>query len=258
MAQKKGKENVVSRWLKKIFSLQFISVAITAVGLYFAYVQFVKDKPGELRFFNGEKRFSPDIRTVFFGFEIDGDSIYLDKNKYLPVLANYSQNPIVDFKIIADMQYNIGFRCDDNYTWVKLDDDSDIKIPMINFCAGTGRLGSMTPISFPISALETNSDEIQVNYVRMGIMYQGVPEEILNYFYYLVGIPKKLRDDDGKGKSAEYLFIKAIRPYLLYFLEKGEEDKVLIVFNSSSVEAPSKLHLLKEENIKVTTIKELQ
>jgi len=255
MEQKK--ENVVSRWLKKIFSIQFISLVIAAVGLYFAYDQFVKDKPGEFRFFNKGNRFSPDIRTVFYGFEINGDSIYLDNNMYLPTLANFSQKPIVDLKVVADMQYNFGFRCDDNYNWFK-QDESDLQIPKITFVAGTERLGSMTPITFPIRSLETDYDEIQVNYVRMGIVYQGAPEEIMNYFYYLVGIPPKLRDDDGKEKSAEYLFIKAIRPYLLHFLEKEEANKVLIVFNTSSVEAPSKLHLLKDENIEVKSIKELQ
>lgn len=89
----------------------------------------------------------------------------------------------------------------------------------------------------------------------MSYIYQGMSEDVINLTYYFVGIPEGYRDEDGKVIDAEYAFIKAIRPYLLY---TNDPEHTLIVFGENCIENLNDYNLLKEKYIKVKSIKELQ
>lgn len=249
--------NVVIKWLKKLFSLQFLSVLIGVGGLYLAYRTFIREEPGELTLHNYNKHFGKNVRNIIYGFEIDSDSLYIRGARNFPLLANVSHNSLEDVSIIAEMQNNIGFRTTDGYFCTEEKDS--VLWGKVNFYVKRERIGFMDPILFPIETLETDENELLFQHIRFAYAYKGMSEDIINMHYFIVGIPKHYRDDNGKIIDAEYAFLKSIRPLLLQSIaEEVTPNQILIIFKDKYVEAPQNINLLKGENIKVKSIKELQ
>jgi len=244
----------INRWLRRIFSLEFLGVVIGAIGLYFTYDTFLKEKPGEIRMYNEKQKFSSDIRYVFYGFEIKGDSLNLLRAKNFPHLANYSSNPVNDFTMLSNMDNNLGCTINERYKHEVAVDDS-LSFPQLRMASFHERVGYMGVVPFPIETIETRTDEVLIQHILLSYMYQGMKEDIVNLHYYLVGIPPHYRDDDGREISSEKYFIKAIRPYLLMI---EDYNQILLLFGNKIVEAPKNIELLDEKEIKVETINELQ
>ena len=220
MAENKENKHGLNRWLKRIFSLEFVSVVIGLIGLYFAYDAFIKDKPGELCLFNDKQSFRKDIRYIFYGFEIKEDSITFRKAFNLPTLINKSSNEIKDVSVTAEMTTSVGFSVNGFYKYeIEKNQDSianSMLFPYVYMTYATDRIGFGSGIPFPIYSLATDGDELFLKNIKMSYIYQGMSEDVINLTYYIVGIPEGYRDEDGKVIDAEYAFIKAIRPYLLY------------------------------------------
>lgn len=252
MNNKNKESHGITRWLRRIFSLEFLGVVTGLVGLYFAYDAFIKDKPGELHLFNKSK-ICEDVRYIFYGFEIKGDSLEFAKAKNFPYIANYSNNPITDFSMVCRMKNNIGCRIDDSFDYY-LEDDDSLQIPNIMMACTAERIGYMGIIPFPLVKMETRTDEIIIQHVLLSYLYQGLSEDVVNLFYFIVGIPPEYKEN-GITRGAEYSFIKAIRPYLLSI---EDNEQIFIAFDDKTVVAPSKLDLLKEKEINVESINELQ
>ena len=245
----------ITRWLKRIFSLEFLSVIIGLVGLYFAYDSFIKDKPGDLRFFNVEHVFSEDIHYIYYGFEMNGDSLDISSNVYIPRLINYSSNSINDLSVVALANNGTPFRPNGNYD-VKVYGKDSSSISKITMALRNERIGYMGIIPFPIDRIALEYGEILTETISINYLYKGMEDEVKTVHVTLIGIPPEYKDDDGYAKSAEYSFIKAVRPYLLMMIEDYKE--VAVMFENKTVEAPSKIDLLNESVIGVETIEELQ
>lgn len=250
--------NVIIKWLKKLFSVQFLEIVIGIAGLYLTYLAFIRDEPGELSLYNNSHQFSKDIRYVIFGFEIIEDSLDFQNSKSFPSLANFSNNELNDFGVLAEMQNNIGFKASESYEYYIEETDS-ILFDKVQFYTKRERIGFMEPVNFPLEKMETKGDELLFQQIKYAYYYQGVPEDIINMHYFIVGIPQQYRDDDGTIIDAECAFIKAIRPLLLQsIIEKIDSKQILIVFKDKYVEAPSKMELLSNEEINIRKINELQ
>lgn len=256
MNSKKENNHGIIIWLQRIFSLKFLGFVIGLVSLYFTYVTFIKDNPGDLCLYNIDHTFNKDIRYIFYGFEIDDDSIYFNKRNNFPKFVNNGPNEIIDFGLVAETKLNYSLTANSYYDY-DIEEEEEGSFSNVRFALTTERLGFMSTVPFPIDALETNDAEIQFNYINSGVIYKGMSEDIINYFYYIVGVPKNFRDEKGIEISAEETFINKIKPYLLYFLDNRDKNEILIIFSNDYVEAPAKLKLLRENN-KVTSIKDLQ
>lgn len=255
MSKKKETNHGIVKWLKRIFSLKFLGVIIGAASLYLAYVTFMKDTPGSLSLFNSKHHFSEKIRYVFYGFEIDGDSLYFYKKNNFPSLVNRSSNSIKDLTLTAFMRNNVGYKVDRDYSFAIKDDETGLQFPQLSMGYQAERIGFSGLIPFPLTVMETKSDELLTQNIEFAYIYNGMEEDAINLFYVIVGVPQHYRDDDGKEIDAEYAFIKAIRPILT---EIEDPQQILIIYDNYSIEAPSKLDLLKEKNIRIRTINELQ
>ena len=246
------------KWLRRIFSLEFLGVVIGAASLYLAYITFANDStPGHLCHFNVNKTFDKGIRYIFYGFEINDDSLYINNNKYFPCLVNNGPNEIVDFSIASTMKLNVNISPNRNFAYSYEQNDSTT-FAKVSFAFVAERIGFMYSIPFPLDAIETYDDEIQMTEINSGVMYKDMSEDIINYFYFIVGIPKHYRDEKGEEITAEHAFIQTISPYLLYMLDNRDPNEILLIFDNKDVEAPTKLRLLRDKNMEITTINELQ
>lgn len=254
MSEKKETNHGVVKWLKRVFSLEFLGVLIGAASLYLAYVTFMKDTPGSLSLFNEKHHYSERIRYVFYGFEIDGDSLYFYKKDNFPSLANRSSNSIKDLTLTAFMRNNVGYKVDRSYSFAIKDDETGLQFPQLITSYQAERIGFGGLIPFPLTVMETKSDELLTQRIDLVFIYNGMDEHAVNLHYIIVGVPQHYRDDDGKEIDAEYAFIKAIRPILT---DIEDPQQILIIYDKYSIEAPSKLDLLKEKDIRIRTINEL-
>ena len=255
----KVKQTTILSWIKKIFTMQTVTLLVGLIGLWFTYITFFQNKPGEIGFFTTNSRLEDNITTVFYGFEQTSDSVVLSTLPLFPNMANFTEHSIEDMTVIAfttDMykvtknpRYNSA--TNEELNGNALNYDKKFKpIGGITYAYKSAKIFPMEPILWPIYTIYSNPEENLIFPIQ--IFYSFKSKKMTKLELFLVGLPKS--SESLTKQEKENKFIKIIRPYLL---ECEDLDNTAIIYDKKIVQSPSKRKITKE-NFDASDISELK
>lgn len=224
----------MEKWLKKIFSLQFLGFVVAIVTAYYGYKQYLRDEPGKLILSNGKYSLDENIRWVFIGFDLEDEITDLEKMHNIPLFGNLDKQPIEDvFMCGSIMEKDVTFEQSECYTF-REGKVIEHEYPIV-FSTRMEKIPYFSFFPFPMNKVKKDVTKGLHISVNMAYTYKGHPE-LENYFFILVGVPKQ-----NKNNSQE-AFAKHIMPYLI---KLKDLNSVAVIYKDTVV---TKLKDIKEIN----------
>lgn len=215
---------MVEKWLKKIFSLQFLSFVVAIIGAYYGYKQFVRDEPGKVTLCTAKFTLEDKIRWILIGFDSEEDTIDIKNMRNLPLFGNMGKQPIEDVSIFGSiMEGNLRFQTNPAYNFSKGEDVGN-KNPYV-FSVRMEKIPYFSFFPFPIDRLKVSPREFVHLSVNMAYTYKGHPQ-LENFFFILTGIPKQY-----KNKSQE-MYTKYIYPYLIKI---NKPESIAVIYKDTVI-----------------------
>lgn len=246
----KTESSLISKWLRRLFSLEFLSVVIGLAGLWFAYNTFVKDKPGILRLTTVSGKLDEKITNVLYGFELNCDSIVVMNLPNIPLIANMTSNTIEDITVYGCTPKE--YKAVPNPRYItespEMQKIKEIGLGKLSYGLSQDKIHPMDGIYWPVSIIYPDKNELLI--YPIDIYYSYKTKKMTHIILLLVGIPNpgniKTKDEIEKE------FIAKIRPYLLGI---EDLDKTAIIYNNKIVQSPSIKSIKKED---ITDIRNLK
>ena len=251
---KKKESNLIAKWLKRMFSLEFLGVLIGLAGLWFGYKTFIQEKPGILRLTTKSGKLDEKVNTVFYGFELDKDSFLIMDLPNIPILANMTSNTIEDITVFGYTPKEYKALPNSRYMAESIEahnqNNKEFGLGKLSYALRQDKINPMDGIFWPVSIIYPNQNELF--FYPIEIYYSFKTKEMTHITLFLVGIPI----NNGKLSSAEVEteFIKKIKPYLLGI---DDVDKTAIIYHDKIVPSPS-IKKLKQDNVVISNILELK
>ena len=249
---KKTETGLISKWLKRLFSLEFLSVIIGLVGLWFAYNSFIQDKPGILRLTTVSGKLDEKITTVLYGFELNSDSIVVMNLPNIPLLANMTSNTIEDITVYGSTPKE--YKVVPNPRYIaespEVQKIKEMGLGKLNYGLSQDKIHPMDGIYWPVSIIYPDKNELLI--YPIDIYYSYKTKKMTHIILLLVGIPNSRNSKTNDEIEKE--FIAKIRPYLL---DIKDLDKTAIIYNDKIVQFPS-IKSIKKENVIITDIRDLK
>lgn len=213
-----------TKWLKRIFSLEFLGVVIGAAGLYLAYQQLANEKPGNLQWSNAYGTLSEDTKYIIVSQPYTGDSVLL-MNETMPFLKS-NKKQVEDLLVMANIPAKTNFSIRQAYTTVRQAQTG--KHDNIEAALEIERLGANHAIPFPVQVIYPVSGETIKLPVTVACMYKD-KNSVLGTAIHLVVYP-------ADGQLTEKMFMKAIKPLLLIADKNGQLDKTAVLYENKIIE----------------------
>lgn len=238
----------MERWLKKIFSLQFLGFVVAVLALYYTYKQFDREEPGEFTLMTGKYTLNKDIRWVFIGFDMTSNSIDLENMKNIPLFGNMGEKPIEDVFMCGSIMENINFVSNKMYT-LRKGEESGHQYPY-TFAVRMKQIPYFSFFPFPLDKIIGNPNKGIHASVNMAFTYKG-HSNLENYFFIITGIPKQYKS------NSQMAYAKYLVPYLV---QLNKQDSIAIIYKDTIVSKVKDIQVLKDKSFvnKLKNIKDLE
>lgn len=212
-------KTATTRWLKRIFSLEFLGVIIAAVSLWYTYQQFIAEKSGDLEWANYYGNVSKKTNYIIVSLPYTGDSIQLNTNT-MPMLSS-SKSQVEDLIVMAEIPVKAQMRIHPAYN-VNTEKQEHYH-DKLTAVFETARLGAHHSVPFPIQTIYPEDGETIKIPVTLSYVYKNCQENVNGTTFDLVVYP-------NNGDMTEKEFMSAIKPLLLSADESGKlgETSVLL------------------------------
>ena len=236
-ANKTKKEpSKILKWLKKIFSLQFLGIVLTIIFGWYGVASYLQNQPGELIFKSHLTEFDKNFNCIFYGFELEKDTISIMDLPNIPIFANITSHTIEDITAYSYVPKIYSVAVADDYWQIESEktlNEKEYGIGFIHFLFTRDKIKPLDGIRWPIIQIAGNKNQILI--YPIDIFYSYKTKEMSSIRLMLVGIPNN--NHEKTKKDIERLFIKTIRPYLMTI---DNIDKCAIIFGEKVVESLSK------------------
>lgn len=237
------------KWLKRIFTVNTVSLIVGIASLLIAYLAFIRESPGKMHFQSYVHKFSKKTQTIFFLIDVNKEAADFLKLEGTPFLANISQKTVQDCVTYFEMVTPFPFEVQENYS-CKIDSSATEKnLIHAEMALRKETIGYMDGLFFPISKLYASSDEPVIIPINWMYIHKGMKKTV-GYRVYLVTLPVGFVSDD----EIESTYLRLIRPYLL----EGDPKTSAIVYKNTVIEHPKVSTLKENYDIRKITFSDLK
>lgn len=191
--KKKNSDSKITKWIKRLFSVNSLMLIVAVFTAYIAVITLVQSKPGSLDYYISK---SGDV------YKIDNNIMYLscitdyvdELSDDVPIIrfVNKERNAITNLNVEISAQVcNVVFS-DDYIIKRKINGDEDVENGVFDYSLKLKKnyLESGNYLSFPITEI-VNEDELAIISLKYNIFYDGLGEPI-KFEYGFININREI------------------------------------------------------------------
>ncbi len=231
------KTSSISSWLKRIFSLQTITVVATVLGTYYAWVEYIRDKDPEisLQIYDHQHKDLIDLTDyplvlTFFTLDPDDSEIYFNTSNHvnnfiLPNIKNNSKKSLKNFKCKVSVRLffdDLGLDEGDDeigeeFEVLRTDSHS------LQMTYKENVLHAQSSLPVPLRSYWFDEEHFQFLIIEYSISYDGLEKPL--YFIDVIAVNSQLSDAKDIKKSLLCAMYEVYYPSEY----KTENDKCLVI-----------------------------